>query len=183
MIFKNIDDRTLYAEKLLSTQLNKLQKTSKLFKKNRNAIYYYPTISPIRTADFITISSPFGWRAHPIKKKMLFHEGVDISANVGSPVYSTAKGKVVKILYSKYGYGNRILIKHAYGFETLYAHLNKIYVKRGQWVKKNQLIGTVGNTGLSTAPHLHYEVRKNGVPRDPLGYFFTDITEKLLANK
>jgi len=180
-IFSEIDNRTFYVAEMLSTQLVKLQETSHLFKNNKNAILYYPTISPVKTKDFICISSPYGWREHPIEKKPLFHEGIDISANIGSEVYSTAQGRVVKIMYSKYGYGNRILIKHAYGFETLYAHLDNIKIKNGQWVRKNQLIGTVGNTGRSTGPHLHYEIHKNGEPRDPLGYFFTHMTDELLA--
>lgn len=183
-IFVEVNERAFYAAELLATQLIKLQETSNYFKKNKNAILYYPTISPIKTKDFVELTSPYGWREHPIiKDKMLFHEGVDIAARPGTPVYSTAQGKIVKILYSKYGYGNRIVIKHAYGFETLYAHLGIIKVKKGQWVNKNQLIGTVGNTGLSTGPHLHYEIRKNSEPRDPLGYFYTHITEELYGMK
>jgi len=182
-IFKEIDDRAFYAAEILSTQLVKLQETSHRFKNNKNAILYYPTISPVKTKDFIYVSSPYGWREHPIEKKMLFHEGIDISANVGSEVFSTAQGTVVKIMYSKYGYGNRVVIKHAYGFETLYAHLDNINVRKGQWVRKNQLIGSVGNSGRSTGPHLHYEIHKNGEPRDPLGYFFTHMTDELLTMK
>jgi len=181
-IFTEVDGRAFYAAEMLGTQLIKLQETSTRFTENRNAILYYPTISPVKTKDFIYLSSPYGWREHPIEKKMLFHEGVDISANVGSEVYSTAQGRVVMVMYSKYGYGNRVVIKHAYGFETLYAHLgDNILVKKGQWVNKNQLIATVGNTGKSTGPHLHYEIHKNGEPRDPLGYFYTHITDELLA--
>ena len=180
-IFNNVDNRARYAAEMLSTQLVKLQATSHLFKNNKNAILYYPTISPIKTKDFICLSSPYGWRDHPTEKQVLFHEGVDISATVGSPVYSTAQGTVVNITYSKYGYGNKIVIKHGYGFETLYAHLGVIKVKKGQWVRKNQLIGSVGNTGRRTGPHLHYEIRKSGEPRDPLGYFYTHMTEELLA--
>jgi murein DD-endopeptidase MepM/ murein hydrolase activator NlpD len=180
-IFSMVDDRAFYAAEMLATQLTKLQETSHLFKNNKNAINYYPTISPIKAKDFIEITSPYGYRKHPIKKEVLFHEGIDISANVGTSIYSTAQGRVVKILYSKYGFGNRVVIQHAYGFETLYAHMNIIKVKKGQWVNKNQLIGTVGNTGLTTGPHLHYEVHKNGQPRDPLGYFYVSIGEELLA--
>lgn len=182
-IFKNVNDRAAYAAEMLATQLIKLQETSDFFKSNKNPILYYPTISPIKTKDFINLSSPFGWRNHPTEKKVLFHQGVDISARVGTPIYSTAQGRIIKIMYSKYGYGNRVIIKHAYGFETLYAHLGTIEVRKGQWVNKNQKIGTVGNTGLSTGPHLHYEIHKNNEPRDPLGYFYTAITEKLYANK
>jgi len=180
-IFKSVDDRAFYASEMLALQLEKLQATSYRFKNNKNAILYYPTISPIKTKDFIKLSSPYGWRMHPIDKKMLFHDGVDISANVGTPIYSTAQGRIVKVMYSKYGYGNRVVIKHAYGFETLYAHMNTIKVKKGQWINKNQLIGNVGNTGKSTGSHLHYEIHKNGETRDPLGYFYTEITNNLLA--
>lgn len=180
-IFINISHRAYYAAEMLALQLEKLQETSHLFKDNKNAILYYPTISPIKTKDFIRLSSPYGWRDHPTEKQVLFHEGVDISATVGTPIHSTAQGTVVKILYSKYGYGNRVVIKHAYGFETLYAHMGVIKVKKGQWVRKNQQIGTVGNTGRSTGPHLHYEIHKNGEPRDPMGYFYTHVTDELLA--
>lgn len=180
-VFSKVTNRAMYAAKMLSSELNKLEETSHRFKNNKNAILYYPTISPIKTKDFIHLSSPYGWREHPTKKQTIFHEGVDISAHPGTEVYSTAQGRVVKIMYSKYGYGNRIVIKHAYGFETLYAHLGIIDVKKGQWVNKNQKIGTVGNTGLSTGPHLHYEIKKYNEPRDPLGYFYTHLTEEYLA--
>ena len=181
-IFEKVNDRALYASEMLALELERLQATSYRFKNNKNAILYYPTITPIKTSEFICVSSPYGWRNHPIKKKVLFHDGIDISADVGAEVFSTAQGRVVMIMYSKYGYGNRILIKHAYGFETLYAHLGIIKVKKGQWVRKNQLIGVVGNTGGSTGPHLHYEIHKNGETRDPLGYFYTHITNELLAS-
>lgn len=181
-IFSQVNQRAMYAAEMLATQLTKLQNTSVLFKNNKNAILHYPTISPIKTKDFIEISSPYGYREHPIKNDVLFHEGIDISANIGSEVHSTAQGRVVSIMYSVYGFGNRVVIQHAYGFETLYAHMDIITVKKGQLVKKNQLIGTVGSSGLSTGPHLHYEVHKNGQPRDPLGYFFVSIGEELLAS-
>lgn len=146
-------------------------------------INYNPTIVPIRTEDFINITSPYGWRYHPTMKKTLFHEGIDISAKIGTPVYSTAQGKVVDVTYSPFGYGNKIIIEHAYGFETLYAHLRTIKIREGQLIKKNQLIGTVGSTGLSTGPHLHYEIRTYGKTRDPLGYFYMNITDDLLVMK
>jgi murein DD-endopeptidase MepM/ murein hydrolase activator NlpD len=180
-IFSNVNKRTLFAAEILATQLIKLQETSDLFKNNKNVINSYPTISPIKTKDFINISSPFGYRVHPIKKKVLYHEGIDISAKFGTPIYSTAQGRVINITYSKYGYGNRVVIEHSYGFETLYAHMDNIKVKKGQWVNKNQLIGTVGNSGLSTGSHLHYEIHKNNQPRDPLGYFYISIGEELIG--
>lgn len=180
-IFNNLDRRSLHAAEMLALQLEKLQQTSQWFQNNKNVINYYPTISPIKTIDFICVSSPYGWRSDPITGRNAFHEGLDISANPGTEVYATASGRVVKILYSKYGYGNRLLIRHNYGFETLYAHLGIITVKKGQWVNKGQKIGTVGNTGKSTGPHLHYEIHKNNQPRDPMGYFYTHLTGELLA--
>lgn len=182
-MFNTLDENSIYVAERLALELEKLKNTSELFLQNKYAINYYPTISPIRTKDFIKLTSPYGYRKDPFTGKKIFHEGVDISANVGAPIYASASGTVVKILYSKYGYGNRIIIKHKYGFETLYAHVNKIKVKKGQWVYKNQQIGSVGNTGRSTGPHLHYEIRKYDETRDPLGYFYTYLTSDLLAEK
>lgn len=182
-IFNNVSERSAYAAEMLALKLEKLKYTSKYLKNNKNIINYYPNVSPIKTKDFINLSSPYGWRNHPTEKRVLFHEGIDIAATPGTKVYSTAQGTIVKILYSKYGYGNRVVIKHAYGFETLYAHLDNIVVRRGEWVKKGQIIGTVGNTGRSTGYHLHYEIHKHNESRDPLGYFYTHITNELLAQK
>ncbi len=183
-IFAYMDERTLNATKLASSKLNKLIETSDAIKKNKNILNYYPSISPIKTSDFIEVSSPFGWRKHPIYKTQIFHDGVDISANLNTNVYSTIYGKVDKIMYSRFGYGNRIVIKNSQGFETLYAHLSKnIYVKKGQVVKKGQLIATSGNSGLSSGPHLHYEIRKNNELKDPLSYFYTYLTNELLVER
>lgn len=180
-MFSKLNQRSLYASEMLALELKKLEETSTSFKNNKYRMLYYPTISPVKTQDFIYVSSPYGIRQDPISKNPSFHEGLDIAAYVGVPVHVTASGTVVKIMYSKYGYGNRILIKHKYGFETLYAHLDVIKVKEGQWVNKNQVIGTIGNTGKSTGPHLHYEIHKNGQPRDPMGYFYTHLSNELLA--
>lgn len=181
-IFRTIDAESMFIAKMIATQLEDIKNTSEIIKKNKYALNYYPNVSPIKTKDLIEITSTFGWRVHPIYKTALFHEGVDISANPRTPVYATAQGKVDYIMYSKYGYGNRVVIKHAYGYETLYAHLgDDIQVRKGQSVKKGQLIGTVSSTGTSTGPHLHYEVRLNSEYKDPLGYFYTYLTEELIA--
>lgn len=181
IIFSLIDDRMMNASLLFAIQLDNLQKSFKLFKNNNDKTYNFPAISPIKPQDFINISSPFGYRTHPIKNTILFHNGIDIKAPLNSPVYSTAQGYVISITYSDQGYGNKIVIEHEYGFETLYAHLNTINVKNGQIVTKNQLIGTVGISGLATGSHLHYEIRKNGESCDPLGYFYMDISRELFA--
>ncbi len=181
-IMNNIDRKSLYISELVSYQLTKLNEKSEIIKNNKNVLNYYPTISPIKTKDFINITSGFGWRNHPIYHKPIFHEGIDISAKRGTQVFASASGRVEGLLYSRFGYGNRVVIKHSYGYETLYAHLGSINVKKGQYVKKGQLIGTVGSTGLSTGPHLHYEVHLNGKFVDPLGYFYSYLIDDLIAN-
>jgi len=180
-IFENISDRALYAAEMLALQLKKVENTSIYFKQNKYTKQYYPNISPIRTKDFLKISSYYGWRKHPVSGTIMFHDGIDIITKYGKPVYSTAKGVVENVTYSRHGYGNKIVIKHQFGFETLYGHLSTIYVKKGQKVDKNQFIGYVGNSGYSTGTHLHYEIKKFNNPRDPLGYFYTYITDGLLA--
>lgn len=117
-----------------------------------------------------TITSDFGIRNDPLRRSQSFHSGVDIRGYYGTPVYATADGTVTMAKY--YGsYGNAIRIKHSSEYQTLYAHLMRIEVEEGQEVKKGDIIGTIGSTGRSTGPHLHYEVLKNGEPVDPKTYF------------
>jgi murein DD-endopeptidase MepM/ murein hydrolase activator NlpD len=181
-IFKNLDERSMKASQLMSSQINKLVIISKNLKNNTNLADCYPTISPIKTGDFQEISAGYGWRKHPYYKKPVFHQGVDICAQYRSTILSTMNGYVSKIVYSGYGYGNKIIIKNAQGFEILYAHMSTITVKKGQFIKKGQSVGTVGSSGLSTGAHLHYEVRKNDKLKDPLAYFYTYLTDNLIAS-
>lgn len=119
-----------------------------------------------------TITSGFGYRRSPFGSSREFHSGLDIGASRGTQVYSTAGG-VVRMANYNGGYGNVIFVDHGYGFSTVYAHLHKLNVKVGQQVTKGQLIGSVGSTGASTGPHLHYEVRVNGVAVNPTKYLST----------
>jgi len=135
-----------------------------------------PAIQPIRNIQLKRISSYFGYRIDPIYKVKKFHEGIDFSAPKGTPVHVTGDGRVIQVKRSRRGYGNEIKVDHGYGYITLYAHLSAFKVKKGQKVKRGQVIGLVGNTGKSTAPHLHYEVRKNHRPINPIYYFFNDLT-------
>ncbi len=137
-----------------------------------------PAILPLARKTIIRFSSPFGWRIHPIYHVLRFHEGIDITASRGTPVYATGDGLVVRADASAHGYGNHIRIAHGFGYVTLYAHLSKILVKPGQFVHRGDLIGLVGSTGLSTAPHLHYEVRFNGKPVNPVNFYYNDMTDK-----
>lgn len=115
------------------------------------------------------VTSPFGKRFHPVLKKYILHAGVDLRAAVGVPIYAPKDGKITYAGWMG-GYGKLIKLKHSGGYSTRYGHLSKIYVKNGQYIKKGQLIGKTGSTGRVTGPHLHYEIRKNGRPLDPMRF-------------
>ncbi|WP_430811718.1 MULTISPECIES: M23 family metallopeptidase [unclassified Carboxylicivirga] len=133
-----------------------------------------PAIMPIANKDLKRTASGWGWRIHPIYKVKKFHEGMDFSAPKGTDIYATADGVVSKITRQKTGYGNRIEIDHGFGYTTLYAHLTKFNVRKGQRVNRGDVIGFVGNTGGSTAPHLHYEVHVKGRKVNPQHYYFQE---------
>jgi murein DD-endopeptidase MepM/ murein hydrolase activator NlpD len=122
-----------------------------------NELSCYPVISPIRN---LTISSGFGIRRHPIYKVRKFHTGIDFAETKGTPVYATSSGVVVRKGYNS-GYGNFIEIQHAGGFRSFYAHLSKTMVSAGDSVRMGKYIACVGNSGLTTGYHLHYEIRKD----------------------
>jgi len=130
---------------------------------------YVPSISPIDEKDIKRITSGFGMRMHPILKKEMMHNGIDFSANAGTPIMSSAKGTIRKVEYGK-DYGNRVIIDHENGYSTSYSQMQKYIVEAGQSVKKGAVIGYVGSTGLSTAPQLHYEIMKDGKYVDPAEY-------------
>ncbi len=133
-----------------------------------------PAIQPV-SKKHSRLASGFGMRMHPIYKTLKMHTGVDFAAPRRTPIYATGDGVVIKVKYSS-GYGNEIVIDHGYGYKTVYAHLSKFNVKRGQKVKRGQTIGYVGSTGLSIGSHVHYEVRKNDKPINPVHFFFKDLT-------
>jgi murein DD-endopeptidase MepM/ murein hydrolase activator NlpD len=131
-----------------------------------------PAIQPITNKGLTRLASGFGYRIHPIYKVKKMHWGIDFSAPRGTPIYATGDGKVkyAKKSYLKTGYGNQVEIDHGYGFVTKYAHMQKLVVKRGENIKRGQLIGYVGSSGGSTAPHVHYEIIKNGKKINPIQY-------------
>lgn len=120
-------------------------------------------INPLKN---ITITSAYGWRNSPIDGKREFHKGIDLSGETGDEIYATADGEVILSQHS-YSYGNYIIIKHANGIETLYAHCEKLYKEVGESVSAGENIASVGSTGRSTAPHLHYEIIINGQNVNP----------------
>jgi len=135
-----------------------------------------PAIQPISNQDLRRLSSYFGYRTDPYYKVPKFHEGVDFSAPIGTEIYTTGDGVVIAADRSKSGYGNQIVIDHGFGYKTMYAHLQSFKVRVGDRVKRGSVIGTVGSTGKSTSPHLHYEVWKSNSPVNPINYFFNDIS-------
>lgn len=137
-----------------------------------DSINCVPVGMPVTIAELTRISDEYGWRKHPIHKKWIFHEGTDFAAPLGSNILSTSDGVIERVIKSKKGYGNRIIIDHGYGYKTVYAHLKSFNVEKGDVVKKGDVIGYVGSTGLSTGPHLHYEVLVNNRPLNPQQFFY-----------
>jgi murein DD-endopeptidase MepM/ murein hydrolase activator NlpD len=139
-----------------------------------------PAIIPIKNGAN-NIVSGFGRRFHPILKTLHFHTGIDITAPRGTPIYAAGDGTVVDIKGMS-GYGNVVVINHGFGYQTLYGHMSKKAVRPGQKVKRGECIGYVGSTGMSTAPHLHYEVIKNGTKINPINFFFKDLSPQEYQN-
>ncbi len=135
-----------------------------------------PAIQPVKINDMRRISSYFGVRVDPYYKVKKMHEGVDFSVPVGTNVFSAGQGKVIEADVSKWGYGKSLTIDHGFGFKTTYSHLNQFKVKVGDVVKRGQLIAKSGNSGKSTAPHLHYEVHKSNIAINPIHFFFNDLS-------
>jgi len=177
----NLSEDTTYNEfnpngnnlfKLAANQSKSLDFVDDITSDRWDSIQSVPVGSPISSGDLVRISDKFGWRKHPILKKWVFHEGVDLAAESGMDIATTSDGVVERVIKSKKGYGNRIVINHGYGYKTVYAHLSSFNVKRNQVVKRGDIIGYVGNTGRSTGPHLHYEVLVNNRPTNPQMYFY-----------
>lgn len=162
--------RKLYIESKSQDEVVKLaEKKEKLFA----AI---PAIQPISNKQLVALASGFGLRTHPIYKVRKLHTGIDFAASIGTPIYATADGVVKEVSVKFSGYGKMVEIDHGFGYRTRYAHMHEFAVRTGQNVKRGDLIGYVGNTGLSTAPHLHYEVLINGGQVDPVHYFYNDLS-------
>jgi murein DD-endopeptidase MepM/ murein hydrolase activator NlpD len=135
-----------------------------------------PAIQPVSNKDLTRVASGYGYRIDPIYKTTKFHAGLDFTAPQGTPIYATANGTVEVAGFTEGGYGNHVVINHGYGYQTLYGHMFKVKAHVGQVVKRGEVIGYVGSTGKSTGPHCHYEVHKNGVPVDPIYFFYNDLS-------
>jgi len=164
-----------YIEKRICQQISSFNELTDLLEKNSEKLECIPAIQPILNKNLKAIASGFGRRVDPIFRVRRMHTGIDFSASKGTKVFATGNG-VVTEAGRKVGYGNVVVVNHGFGYKTVYAHLQKINVKPRQKVTRAQVIGTVGSTGKSTGPHLHYEVRYHDTPVNPVNYFFLDLS-------
>jgi len=162
--------------KELVIQSKSLDEILKLAKEKEKLLVAIPAIQPVKNENLKSMASGFGYRSDPFTKIRKFHAGMDFSAKTGTPIYATGDGVVERADNTASGYGNHIVIRHGFGYETLYGHLSKYKVRAGQRVKRGDVIGYVGSTGRSEAPHLHYEVHKNGEVVNPLNFYYGNIS-------
>ncbi|MEZ4852790.1 M23 family metallopeptidase [Flavobacterium sp.] len=162
--------------KELAIQSESLDEIVKLGEQKEKLLAAIPAIQPVKNEDLKRMASGFGYRNDPFTKIRKFHYGMDFTAPSGTPIYATGDGVVLKADNSLSGYGNHIEINHGYGYVTLYAHLSKYNVRAGKHVKRGDIIGYVGSTGRSEAPHLHYEVIKNGEKVNPINFYYGSIS-------
>lgn len=157
-------------------QMVSLQDLTEMATMQKDLISGKPLLRPISPGDAVWLTSSFGYRWDPFTKGRRMHQGIDLAGNIGINIYSSGDGKVIDAGMSRQGYGREVLIDHGFGYTTRYAHLNKVNVKVGDQIKRGQLIGKLGNSGRSTGPHLHYEVRLHGRAMNPMYFFYENIT-------
>lgn len=148
----------------------------KLVRRKNELLSSIPAIQPVSNKDLTRMASGYGYRIHPIYKTSKMHTGMDFTAPIGTDIYATGDGVVVESDNSRRGYGNHVIINHGFGYKTLYGHMKRIKVRPGQKVKRGEVIGWVGSSGTSTAPHLHYEVLKDNKPINPINFYYNDLT-------
>jgi murein DD-endopeptidase MepM/ murein hydrolase activator NlpD len=162
--------------KKLVVQSRSFDEVITLAKNKEEMLASIPAIQPVSNEKLTRVASGFNYRIHPIYKVRHFHTGIDFTAPRGTEIYATGNGVVEDVIMKKRGYGYHVIIDHGYGYKTLYAHMSRFNVKKGQRVNRGDVIGFIGSTGTSTAPHLHYEVIKNGEKINPMNFFFNDLT-------
>ena len=172
----NTTKRIDVLRKELAIQSKSLDDILKLAKAKDKLLAAIPAIQPVMNENLKRMVSGFGYRTDPFTKTRKMHEGMDFTAKTGTPIYATGDGIVAKADNTVSGFGNHVVIRHGFGYETLYAHLSKYKCRAGQRVKRGDIIGFVGSTGRSEGPHLHYEVHKNGRVVNPLNFYYGNIS-------
>ncbi|OCB78101.1 M23 family metallopeptidase [Flavobacterium crassostreae] len=172
----NTTKRMDVLSKQLAIQSKSLDYILKLAQEKDKLLSAIPAIQPVKNENLKRMASGFGYRTDPFTKARKMHEGMDFTANTGTPIYATGDGVVARADNTASGYGNHVVIRHGYGYETLYAHLSKYNCRAGKRVKRGDIIGYVGSTGRSEGPHLHYEVHKDGKVVNPLNFYYGNIS-------
>jgi murein DD-endopeptidase MepM/ murein hydrolase activator NlpD len=176
-LLKSATERMDRITKQLYVQSKSFDEVVNLARNKEKLMASIPAVMPINQKDLAhAVTSGFGWRTHPIYKTQEFHPGMDFAAEQGTPIYATGDGVVDRADNLAQGYGNHVVVNHGFGYQTLYGHMSKIVARTGQKISRGQLLGYVGSTGLSTAPHIHYEVIKNGEKVNPVNYYYNDLS-------
>ncbi len=180
-MIKDVTKKLDVLSKQLVVQSKSLDEIVNLAKEKEKMLASIPAIQPLKAEDLTRMASGYGMRMHPILKIRKMHKGMDFTAPKGTPIYASGNGTVSRANRSA-TFGKVVYIEHGYGYKTIYAHMSKIGVKKGQTVKRGDIIGYVGNTGRSVSAHLHYEVHRNGRAVNPIYYYYGDLTpEEFLA--
>ncbi len=169
-------------QKQMVIQSKSLDEITKLAEEKEKLLAAIPAIQPVNNEELTRMASGFGWRSDPFTKARKMHRGMDFTAPKGTPVYASGDGVVKRADNNASGYGKHIRIDHGYGYMTLYGHLSKYNVKRRQKVKRGDLIGFVGSTGRSEAPHVHYEVWKEGERINPINFYYGSLSAEEFEN-
>ncbi|WP_024772722.1 M23 family metallopeptidase [Aquimarina macrocephali] len=164
--------------KQIVVQSKSLDEIASLAEKKEELLATIPAIQPIQNSDLKRMASGYGWRSDPFTKARKFHYGMDFSASTGTPVYASGNGVVTRADANSSGYGKHIRVDHGFNYVSLYAHLSKYNVEKGQKVKRGDVIGYVGSTGRSVAPHLHYEIFKDGEKINPRNFYYGSLTSE-----
>ncbi len=182
----DVSDRIKKISNRVDIQSNSLVNVYKEAVTSQQFLACRPSINPISPADPTWLTSSYGYRKDPFTQRRTAHNGIDIAGRIGLDIHATGDGTVITAKMSRYGYGREVKVDHGFGFITIYGHLEDINVKVGQKVSRGEVVGTLGNTGRSTGPHLHYEVRKNGHTVNPMYFFYENLTSDeytVLASK
>ncbi|UAB81526.1 M23 family metallopeptidase [Marixanthomonas sp. SCSIO 43207] len=177
----NTSKRLDILTKQIVVQSRSLDEISQLAEEKEKLLAAIPAIQPVKKEDLTRVASGFGYRTDPFTKARKFHYGMDFTSPRGTPVYASGDGVVTRADNNSTGYGNHIRLDHGYGYVSLYAHLYKYNVRPGQKVQRGDLIGFVGSTGRSEAPHLHYEVFKDGERINPMNFYYGNLTPEEFA--
>jgi len=170
-VIVNTTERLDILTKELVIQSKSLDEIELLAKNNESLLNAIPAIQPVSSSDLKRMASGYGYRIDPFTKKRTMHWGMDFSAKTGTPIYATGDGRIARADARAVGFGNHVRIDHGFGYVSIYAHMDKIVVRRGNKVERGDLIGYVGNTGRSVAPHLHYEIVKDGRKINPINFY------------